>query len=245
MKKNNKIPAGKISIREAFETVYRTITPDWQSLEERLNPASKHYDNLSEQDAECARREAWRNYDRAQRCANKLLRQWMSQGILIAWSRDPETGQDLQLDPDEWASMGAFETGITDNFVAPGDPLQSGPNTVEKDEQQAVFFDRKEFENVLSEIAQPAKSVDAPRVTETLKNKGGRPPDYEWDKDIKPFFIQTIEDFGKPGPNNKRLPSTTQLIEVILGYCAEKDLHPAHSTVRDHVYQWLAEIDGS
>jgi hypothetical protein len=37
------IPVGMISICDLFEAVYQAITPDWQTLEERLNPSSPYY----------------------------------------------------------------------------------------------------------------------------------------------------------------------------------------------------------
>src|ERR1700730_17006388 len=56
----------------------------------------------------------------------------IGRGILVAQVRDPDTGQALQLDRHEWASMGDFEAAIADDFVGPSDVLQSGPNTINK-----------------------------------------------------------------------------------------------------------------
>ena len=242
-------PEDTIFLSDAFVVVYRALTPDWQLLEERLNGAGQN---------QHVKDHAYRDAERGQRRANewlreRMLRETMSQGALRALVRDPgdphssppRPPQTFQLSRRGWSSMSSFETGFDADHVGPGDLLQSGPNTVIGGARRPVFFDRKEFENVLSEIAQPTSRVDAPCETPPVKNKGGRPPDYKWDQYIKPFFLQTIGALGKPGPNNERLPSRTQLIEVILKYCAEKDLHPAHSTVRDHIYQWLAEIDGN
>jgi hypothetical protein len=143
----NDIPATGIYFHDAFIIVFQIITPDWQILEEQLNPASPYYDAFPERDArEGANREAWRAYDKAQRLANEWLRERISRGILVALRRDPDTGQILQLDRHEWASMGSFETGIANNFVGPHDIFQSGPKG-----EGSVFFDHKSFDSLLSE----------------------------------------------------------------------------------------------
>jgi hypothetical protein len=133
------IPVGKISMRDAVDAVYRAITPNLHTLLERLNPASPYYDGLPEQDAKCAREEAWRNHDKAQQRAIKRLRAKISQGDLIAQVRDPRTGDILKLDRDEWASMSDFEMEIT---------IVSGA-------RQTVFFDRKNFDDVIKGVAPP------------------------------------------------------------------------------------------
>jgi hypothetical protein len=150
------IRADAISIRDAFDIVYQTITPDWQILAERLNPASPYYDAFHERDdKDRANREAWRAFDNAQRFANEWLRERIGQGALIALVRDPSTGEVLQLDRHEWASMDDFETGITSNFVAPGDALQSGPDTSIKKKRRPVFFNRKNFDDLVKQIVHP------------------------------------------------------------------------------------------
>jgi hypothetical protein len=70
------IPADAISIRDAFIIVFQTITPDWQILAERLNPASPHYAAFHERDdKDHANREAWRAYEKSQRLTNEWLRE--------------------------------------------------------------------------------------------------------------------------------------------------------------------------
>src|SRR5262245_17889392 len=101
-----------ISTRDARDIVYRTITSDWQILEERLNPSSSAHHGLTEQDAKCSREEAWRNYDKAQRRALKWLWDRISQGALVALVRDPKIGDILQLDRNKWNSISDFEMEI-------------------------------------------------------------------------------------------------------------------------------------
>ena len=143
------IPIGMISIRDARDTVCRTITPDWQILEDRLNPASPSHGALQKQDAKCAREEAWGNYDKAQRRAIKWLRDRISQEALIALVRDPKTGDILKLDRDKWASMSDFEIEVTIVMGA----------------RQTVFFDRKNFDDVMRNIAPPDGDKAAPAPT--------------------------------------------------------------------------------
>jgi hypothetical protein len=133
------IPVGMISMRDAVGTVYRTITPDREILEERLNPSSPYYGAFPDREArDKAHREACRSYDQAQRRANERLREKIIQGSLIAQCRDPKTGDILKLDP-EWASTADFET----------------ETALVRGERQRVFFDPKNLAGVMKEIAPP------------------------------------------------------------------------------------------
>src|SRR6516164_9661713 len=76
-------PEDTIFLRDAFVVVYRALTPDWQLLEERLNGAGQN---------QHVKDHAYREAERAQRRANKWLRETMShgaQGALRALVRDP------------------------------------------------------------------------------------------------------------------------------------------------------------
>ncbi|MBR0733493.1 hypothetical protein JQ595_32585 [Bradyrhizobium japonicum] len=147
------IPVGMISLSDAFLLVYRIVVSDWGTIEERLNPSAPFYEQLSEQDAERACREAWRSYDRALRQANEWLRTKISDSGLTALVRDPQTGDLLQLDRSKWPPLGGFETGIAGNHVGPEDPLGSGPDTVIAGERRPVFFSKKNFDAVLKNAA--------------------------------------------------------------------------------------------
>jgi hypothetical protein len=222
-------PEDTILYSDVFVEVYRALTPDWQLLEERW---------ITDQ-------EASHNRDKAQRRANKWLREKISQGALRALVRDPgdpnskppRPPQTFQLNRRRFASMSDFETGITDDHVGPGDIFQSGPDTVIAGKRRPVFFDRQEFNKVLSEIAPPATGIDTPPV----KNKGGRPAEYDWDA-MKAFALQKVKEFGRPGKDNKRLPSKAQLIELILNEWRERHgQEPASSSVRSHLNRWLGD----
>ncbi|WP_407166590.1 hypothetical protein [Bradyrhizobium sp. ORS 111] len=74
------------------------------------------------------------------------------------------------------------------------------------------------------------------------KNKGGRPPEYDWDE-VKAFCFQVVEERGRPGKENRRLPSIAQLVEAILDHWNEaKGIELAEVTVRKRVNTWLSEV---
>jgi hypothetical protein len=222
------IPVGMISIRDARETVFRRITPDWQILQERLNPSSSLYHGLSEQDAKCSHEEAWRNHDKAQRRALKRLRDKISEGALVAQVRDPKTGDILKLDRDTWDSISDFEIEITVVMGA----------------RQSVFFDPKEFDNVLLEIAPPTTGIDTAPVTDTprVTDKGGRPTEYSWET-VKPLVLKELSAHGKPHKNNPRLPNKGPLIDLVKTELGKFDQHPSDTAVKYSVDRWIAEFD--
>ena len=214
------IPVDAISSRDAFDIVYQAITPDWQILAERLNPSSLYYDAFHERhDKDRAYREADRTYHEAQWRANEWLLERIRQGTLTAWISDPDSKQVFQLDR---------HTGIAGNLFEPRE-FRSRPNKIIK-VPRTVFFDRKSFDKVLTEIATPP-------------NKGGRPPEYDWGA-IKAFTLKQIAALGVPGKNNKRLPSKAQLIEIIQKEWSQQfDQDLPNSSVRSHLNRWLAQID--
>src|SRR5258706_5231462 len=179
------IPANGIYYDDALIIVFQMLTPDWQIVEERLNPSSPYYDKFPERDAkEGANREAHRAYDKAQRLAHEWLQERIGRGILVALIRDPNTGEILQLD----RHKNIFQYG----------PKSGG---------QPVFFDRKSFDNVVKEIAQPTTVISNPPVID----KAGRPPEHDWNA-IKAFALEQIAVLAKPARDNKRLTTKAQLI---------------------------------
>jgi hypothetical protein len=229
-------PQRLIPVSDAFDQVYRAINPDFEILEERLNPAAKYYDAFQERDAkDRAHREALRSYDQAQRRAKEWLWDRMSHGILIALVWDLEKKEEYQIRRHRWASMGDFE--MMDVFETGIAKVRFERRSIVTFERRSIFFNRNEFGNVLSKIAQPATGIDRPRVID----KGGRPPEYNWDA-IKEFTLQQIAVLGKPHKDNRLLPSKTQLVELIQAEWSEKyDQHLGYTTVRDRLNRWLAE----
>jgi hypothetical protein len=217
-------PPHLIPTNDAFDLVYRALNPDFKVLEQRLNPSDKHYDAFQDRDAkDDAHRDALRSYDQAQRHTNEWLRERMCQGNLIAWVWDSKKREEDQIRSHPWASMSNFEMmGV----------FETGKALVNR-EKRDIYFNRKEFENVLSEIAQPATGIYPPRAT----NKGGRPP-YDFWPDIKAFVLNEVKARGKPHKDNPKLRSRNQLVELVLNKWTE----PGYSTVRDYITGWLAEI---
>jgi len=246
------IPVGMISICDLFEAVYQAITPDRQTLEERLNPSSPHdgadQNQHNQHVKDLAYREAKRSYDQSRLRAGERLREKLVQGALIARFEDPKKDRDRQISLRRWASMGSVKT-LSDEqllaIVAGADAgaieamgvFETGIILIDGERRQ-VFFDWKDAESVLSEIQQLASTTGTPDV----KNKGGRPPDYAWDK-VEPLVFQELAVHGKPGPNNKRFPSKTQLVEFVQIELGKFDEHPTDTAVMYHVNRWLAEFD--
>jgi hypothetical protein len=164
------IPVGMISIRDAFDTVYQTITPDRHTLEERLNPSSQYYDAIKKKSAkkktkeaprkglrkglkkdpvkdpkEGARREASRSYGQAQLHAGEVLREKLSQGSLVVLfgKKKPE-----QISRDRWASMSDFEAML---IFYEGKAIVRG-------KRRLLYLDRKKF---MKEIAPPDGDKEA------------------------------------------------------------------------------------
>ena len=78
------------------------------------------------------------------------------------------------------------------------------------------------------------------RKQRTIKNKGGRPAEYDWDA-VKEFALALVKKFGPPGKANKRFPAKADLVAAIMNEWAKRDIHLAEGTVRRYVGEWLAE----
>jgi hypothetical protein len=72
------------------------------------------------------------------------------------------------------------------------------------------------------------------------RNKGGRPPDYDWEA-VKEYALGLVKQHGVPGRSNRRLPSKSQLVEAIVEEWAKKDIQLADATVRRYVGGWLKD----
>jgi hypothetical protein len=198
--------------------------PDrWKTIEERFNRASPGLAFQKPDARGGAVQEAERAYYDALRRADEWLQEKINRSILFAWRYNKATGEIFQLphhDP-----MGDFYTRMTDDLAG----------------ARLFFFDRKSFDSAVTGIAQPTSGIRKPPVI----NKGGRPPEYDWDA-IKAFALEQIKKLGKPHKNNKRLPSKTQLIELIqVEWSARYDQHPSTTSIRSHLNHWLAEVDGN
>jgi hypothetical protein len=82
---------------------------------------------------------------------NLFLRKCIKEAQLVAYVRDPETGDILQLQRQGWDDL-EFHPGelgwLLDNHVHPDDPLNPGPpDVMVRGKARPVFFLRDEFEN--------------------------------------------------------------------------------------------------
>jgi hypothetical protein len=83
---------------------------------------------------------------------------------------------------------------------------------------------------------------ESPALPATVIDKGGRPPEYDWNA-IESFMAQKIRELGKPDKNNKRLPSKAQLIELTQKEWSDRyDQHLPTTSVRSHLNQVLANM---
>jgi hypothetical protein len=160
------ISEDEISICDAFDIVYRTITPDWQILEadERLKTSSPYLDDPRDR----ANRAAWRSYDQARLGASEWLREKLGQGALIALFWDPEKKKNQQISRVRWVSMGDFETmGVFETGIA-----------IIVGVRRTVFFNRKSFDDFMKEIARP-DSDRAPRPDDSTPTASKDRPDHQ------------------------------------------------------------------
>jgi hypothetical protein len=142
------IPVGMISICDLFEDVYQATTPDWEILEQRLVAATYYGadQNQHNQHVKDRYREAEHAYDQSRLRAGKRLRKKLAAQELIAQFEDPKKDRDKQISRGRWASMSDLEMMSI---------FETGFALVEA-VRRPIYCDRKQSENVLSEIAPPS-----------------------------------------------------------------------------------------
>jgi hypothetical protein len=96
--------------------------------------------------------------------------------------------------------------------------------------------------NWLRALSAHPSSASMAKVEAKEKDKGGRPPEYDWDS-VKAYALGLVREHGMPGRGNRRLRSKSQLAEAVLDEWSSKyDQQLAISTVRRHVGRWLSEL---
>jgi hypothetical protein len=206
------IPNGTISTREAFDIVYQTITPDRQTLEERLNPSSKYYDAFKgakkktnksakktgrkglkkglkkdpeKNPKEAARREASRNVDQAELHASKVLRKKLSQGAHL----NTGTGALVVLFGKKRKTAEKISPDVwasMSDFEAMLIFLEG--KLIVRGKRRILYFDPENFENFIKVIAPPDGDKAAhlgERAPTTRKARAERR-----DKLIRDFYNQ-------------------------------------------------------
>ena len=150
------IPVTGIFLTDAFDRLFRAMTPHWRDLQARLsNPGS---------------REVWDDHAHAERRANEVLRNALMDGSLTPLVY--RLGVPEKLPREGWELRGQFETGITSNFVSPHDPLNPGPRTDVDGQRHAVFIDRVEFDGWFNSMfADPTRQAEQ---LDTNPHRGGK-----------------------------------------------------------------------
>jgi hypothetical protein len=169
-------------------------------------------------------------------------------GLLITAIREKSGGDPKPISREWWNSE-----RIRDRFdlcqLRPDDRYGLG---IGSDPHQWIFVTRESLmscapetspEKARSDVRGASPAVEAAvsgdhKFEEAEADKGGRPPDYDWEP-VKHYALKLVELYGKPNRLNKRLPTKSQLVTAILDEWAKKDLHLAEPTVRRYVTKWL------
>ena len=161
--------------------------------------------------------------------AQAVLWRALSEGHLMANGFNTE-GVLVEIPSREWAYLRLREEGERD--VLRYDAIsRPEPYTTVKLEQSELLR------------LWPATG-ESPALPATAINKGGRPPEYDWDA-IETFALQKIKELGRPH-SSRRLPSKAQLIELIKAEWARRsDREPPTSSLKTHLNRWLAKMDGN
>jgi hypothetical protein len=99
-----------------------------------------------------------------------------------------------------------------------------------------VLFSTEDLMALVTTSVSPHKAA----AQRTIKNKGGRPVEYDWDA-VKEFALAQVKKFGPPGRKNKRFPAKADLVIAVINEWAKRDIHLAEATVRGYVGKWLRE----
>jgi hypothetical protein len=170
------IPEGGIPLIDAFEYVFRAMTPNWQELEDQLaDPAIQLRHMEADAERREANRRAWAAYDDAQLKANEWLRSCIGEGLIASFvSFD---GKPLQLPRHGWENAGFLQNSIGSSFVGPDDLTDPGPDTEINGVRRPVYFVRSDLvalveETIIGAAAaqttseQPTKMVPARHMSE-------------------------------------------------------------------------------
>jgi len=166
------IPDEGIFLVDAFEHIFRAMTPNWQDLENQVtDPAVQ----LRHMEVDHGRREAsgkaWAAYEGAELKANRWLRCSLGKGLITAFIFF--NGKPLQLPRHGWENAGLLQNGIDSNFVGPDDPINPGPDTEINGVRRPVYFVHSDL------VALVEKAFG---IAEPPKSRGGRPRKHDWDE---------------------------------------------------------------
>jgi len=136
----NLVPKGAIRLSEAFESLYRRLTPEWRELSERCVQWDEA--SLDPQEVACFEEDPYRVVVVTTDRAENIFRWALRDGELRAHVHNVRTGIDLELDPKEWLKSGE-QVGINVDYTGPQMP---GPDCALNGMRQPIFLFREEFE---------------------------------------------------------------------------------------------------
>jgi len=173
------IPKGSISLIDAFWRLIALM--DGDRLKRALSASGADPEALVETRhvPDDARSDRELLSETKRRTSNVTLRWALETGKLVAYVRDPETGDVLQLDSQGWIDWDDdIPSLITSNFIIPGEYDSIGPSgTFLRGALRPVFFAREEFETWLKGFFDdllPAASSPSLRATISRRAKAGR-----------------------------------------------------------------------
>ena len=213
-------------------------------------PLTTAVDQLAE-----ARRTAGQTNHDGQNAARAELRAELHSGSISTMVISLSSGDTFAIRPQHWAreiALTWLEQGeclLTEDFVDPSSLSMelAGPGrwpSLRRGERATIFVSEHDFQRLLAQQATKQESVPSDPIADVEareKDKGGRPPDYDWEQ-IKDYALTLVQKHGKPGKGNRRLPSKDQLVDAIIDKWASNGIGLAKSTVRRYVNKWLSEI---
>jgi hypothetical protein len=227
------IPEGHIRLSQAFDLYYEAVTPNWQGLDAAINePMASPPAAGKDGEATNPLVLAFNARDAARGAAEMRFRKALAAGELRALIRDPDNGALLELSPDGWersSDDGGFAAGFDEDFVEPSDFFQPGPTAVINGYLRPVFFKDEEFNSWI------ARSVPGRDV-----HVGGRKPSYDR-ASIRKWVFDLMDYHGEFSLDDPQWKSQAGLERAIVEKFSGLKQYPAESTVRDLIYEPLAQ----
>lgn len=143
----NRVPKGNIRLSEAFELLYRRLTPEWETLEHLCVQCDEDpaFDGAGQEDP-------YRLTFEALSVAEATFRNALQEGELRAFVHNGNTGVDLELLRTDWLRYGD-EVGIYSDYT---DAKTPGPDCAIHDVLHPVFLQRTDFDRWLVRWEMPA-----------------------------------------------------------------------------------------
>jgi hypothetical protein len=137
----NRIPKGAIRLSEAFELLYRRLTPEWETLEQLCVQRDEDPDFDS-----AAYEDPYRLTFEAMSSAEVAFRDALVKGDLRTFIHNADTGVDLELLRTGWLRYGD-EVGIHSDYT---DAKTPGPDCAVHGQRHPIFLLRTDFDRWLA-----------------------------------------------------------------------------------------------